>query len=80
VHQIKFSLGTIEVPMELIGQNPFEISEWLEKTDLQTQVVCNAPNFCGRSLVKKQVVLKNFYGIEMGGSDSLDFFLETSTE
>jgi hypothetical protein len=52
----------------------------LEETDLQTQVVCNASNLRGRSLVNEEVVLKDFYRIKMGGSNGLDFLLEASTE
>lgn len=66
--------------MELIARNRLEIPERLEETDLQTQVVCNAPNLRGRSLVNEEVVLKDFYCIKMGGSDGLDFLLEASTE
>ena len=68
------SAGT--VPVKLASKS----RKGLEKTDLQSQVVCNAANLGGRSLVKKQVILKNFYRVEMGGCDGLDFLLKASTE
>ena len=80
MHQFKFSFGPIEVPLKLVGCNRLEIPERLEKADLQTEIVRNAPNLGGRTLVKEEVVFKYFYRIKMGGSDGFNFLLETSTE
>ena len=80
LHQVELALGAGEVAGALRLRHALEITEWLEGADRKPEIPAHLADVARAAAERQQIVLENLDGVEAGGGDRAQLFVERAAE
>ena len=76
LHQVELALGPGEIAGALRLRHALEIAKRLERADRKTEIAAELADVARAAVERQQVVLENLDGVEAGGGDGAQLFVE----